>query len=91
MVSSGLLAVAVGSAAMLVGLAVVSGIVISVVNDGELHKEQMMASPPPPPPARRELFEDDRLKRAAAKGAQFNLNSNERSSLAAFARRGLKR
>ena len=91
MVAPGLIAVFVGSAAMLVGLAVVSGIVINVVNDGELHKEQMMASPPPPPPARRELFEDDRLKRAAAKGAQFNLNSNERSSLAAFARRGLKR
>ena len=93
MVAPGLIAVFVGSAAMLVGLAVVSGIVINVVNDGELHKEQMMASPPPPPPggSRRQLFEDDHLKRAAAKGAQFNLNSNERSSLAAFARRGLKR
>tara|TARA_X000001036_G_scaffold223662_1_gene209335 strand:- start:4405 stop:4677 length:273 start_codon:yes stop_codon:yes gene_type:complete len=90
MVSSGLLAVGVGSAAMLIGLAVVSGIVISVVNDGELHKEQMMASPPPPPPpARRELFEQDLRKRAAA--SSFDLNAKEHATLASFARRNLKR
>ena len=89
MVSSGLLAVGVGSAAMLIGLAVVSGIVISVVNDGELHKEQMMASPPPPPPDGRRLFEEDLRKRAAA--SSFDLNAKEHATLASFARRNLKR
>ena len=85
-----MLAVAIGSAAMFVGLAIVSGIVINVVNDGELHKEQMMASPPPPPPtARRELFEDIQPRDAATKS--FKLDAKEHATLATFARRGLKR
>ena len=90
MVAPGLIAVFVGSAAMLVGLAVVSGIVINVVNDGELHKEQMMASPPPPPPDGRRLFEEaqpfDEPPRTT-----YKLNAKEHATLATFARRGLKR
>ena len=90
MVSPGLLAVAIGSAAMFVGLAVVSGIVINVVNDGELHKEQMMASPPPPPPERRQLFEKAQPFDEPP-GSNFNLNAKEHATLSTFARRGLKR
>ena len=91
MVSPGLIAVAVGSTTLFVGLAVVSGIVINVVNDGELHKEQMMASPPPPPPvARRQLFEKGNQPRDAT-GGSFNLNSKEHAALSSFAHHGLKR
>ncbi len=74
---------------MFVGLAVVSGIVIHVVNDGELHKEQMMASPPPPPPERR-LFEEAQPFDEPP-SSTYKLNAKEHASLATFARRGLKR
>lgn len=57
--NTGTLVALAGTAVLLIGLSIVTGIVVNVVNNGETHKEEMMMSPPPPPPAtsRRELFD----------------------------------
>lgn len=77
---------------MLISLGIISGIVIKVVNDGEVHKDEMMrTASPPPPSARRELFETGAYQRATSKGPQFVLHANEKAALSLFARRGLQR
>ena len=87
--STGVIAAIVGTAALIIGLAVVTGIVVNVVNKGETHKEQMMASPPPPP-ARRELFESDQLFKAP-KGTLFKFTPTEKSAFASPRLRPLSR
>ena len=88
--STGVIAAIVGFAALLVGLSIVTGIVVNVVNKGEQHKENMMASPPPPPPARRELFESDQLFQAP-KSNLFKFTPSEKSAFASPRLRPLSR
>ncbi len=87
--STGVIAAIIGTLALIVGLAIVTGIVVNVVSKGETHKEQMMASPPPPP-ARRELFESDRLF-GAPKGNTFKFTPTEKSAFASPRLRPLSR
>lgn len=87
--STGVIAAIVGTAALIIGLAVVTGIVVNVVNKGETHKEQMMASPPPPP-ASRQLFESDQLFQAP-KGNLFKFTPSEKSAFASPRLRPLSR
>ena len=88
--SAGVIAALVGTAALLVGLSIVTGIVVNVVNKGEQHKENMMASPPPPPASRRELFESDQLFQAP-KGNLFKFTPSEKSAFASPRLRPLTR
>ena len=88
--SAGVIAALIGTLALLVGLAIVTGIVVNVVNKGEQHKENMMASPPPPPPARRELFESKRLFEPT-NGNGFKLTPSEKAAFASPRLRPLTR
>ena len=83
--STGTLVAIAGTACLLIGLAIVTGIVVAVVNKGEDHKEKMMASPPPPPATSRQLF-DERLFEPP-KDAGFKLNLGEKAKLDAGYRR----
>jgi len=82
--STGTLAAIAGCVCLAIAMAIVGGIVVSVVNKGEDHKEKMMASPPPPP-ARRELFDQNLFQ--PPKDAGFNLNVGEKAKLDAGHRR----
>ncbi len=88
--STGVIAAIAGTAALIIGLAIVTGIVVNVVNKGETHKEQMMASPPPPPASRRELFESDKLFQAP-NGNSFKFTPSEKSLFASPRLRPLSR
>lgn len=68
---------------MLIGLAIVTGIVVAVVNKGEDNKDAMMASPPPPPApeSRRQLFEHKLFQ--PPKDAGFKLSMDEKAKLKA--------
>lgn len=83
--NTGTLAAIAGTAVLLIGLSVVTGIVVNVVNKGETHKEEMMMSPPPPPASRRELFDPDLFEPPVNK---FKLTPGEAT---AFSHQGLKR
>ena len=88
--STGVIAAIVGTAALLIGLGIVTGIVVNVVNKGETHKEQMMASPPPPPASSRQLFESERLFQAP-KGNSFKFTPTEKAAFASPRLRPLSR
>jgi hypothetical protein len=69
------IAVWLGVGALIAAAAIIGGIVVNVLNDGENHKEAMMRSPPPsPPPARREMEE-----LVHPKGSHFEFNKAERA------------
>lgn len=79
------LAVWLGVGALVVAAAIIGGIVVNVLNDGENHKEAMMTSPPPsPPPARRAMEEMPHIKGGSG---HFELNKAERALFSTLAHR----
>jgi len=77
------IAVWLGIGALIAAAAIIGGIVVSVLNDGENHKENMMTSPPPSPPAARRAMEDELY----TKGNHFELTKAERSLFSTLAHR----
>jgi len=79
------LAVWLGVGALVVAAAIIGGIVVNVLNDGENHKEAMMTSPPPsPPPVRRAMEEMPHFKGGSG---HFELNKAERALFSTLAHR----
>jgi len=79
------IAIWAGIAALVVGGAVIGGIIVSVLNDGETHKDNMMTSPPPaPPPVRMRAMEETAQHKG---GSHFELNKAERALFSTLAHR----
>ena len=77
-------AVWLGVGALIAAAAIIGGIVVNVLNDGENHKEAMMRSPPPaPPPGGRRAMEDELY----TKGNHFELTKAERALFSTLAHR----
>ena len=76
-----------GIAVAVVAVAIISGIILRVLNDGEHHKESMMKFPPPaPPPARmRAMQEFEETYRTG--NAHFDLTKDEKAVFATLAHR----
>lgn len=88
--NTGTMAALAGTAVLLIGLSIVTGIVVNVVNNGETHKEEMMMSPPPPPAvSRRELFDPNLFE--PPQGNAFKLKPGEASVLDSLSHQPLKR
>ncbi len=82
------LAIFGGLALAVVACAIIGGMVISVLNDGENHKEAMMQSPPPsPPPAARMRAMSDHQEIYGRGNAHFDLNKNEKAFFQTLAQR----
>ena len=80
------LAVWLGVGALVVAAAIIGGIVVNVLNDGENHKEAMMTSPPPaPPPARMRAMEE--MPHIKGGSGHFELNKAERALFSTLAHR----
>lgn len=82
------LAIFGGLALAAVAVAIIGGMVINVLNDGENHKEAMMRSPPPsPPPAagRRAMAEHHEIYGRG--NAHFDLTKNEKALFQTLAQR----
>ena len=77
----GCLAVAV------IALAVIGGIVLSVLNDGENHKDAMMMSPPPAPPPARMRAMSEHQEIYGRGNAHFDLTKNEKALFQTLAHR----
>ena len=78
------IAVWLGIGALIAAAAIIGGIVVSVLNDGENHKENMMTSPPPSPPARMRAMEEMVYPKG---NGHFELNKAERSLFSTLAHR----
>ena len=79
------IAVWAGVVALVVASAIIGGIVVNVLNDGENHKEAMMTSPPPaPPPARMRAMEEMVQNKG---GGHFELTKSERALFSTLAHR----
>ncbi len=79
------IAVWLGIGALIAAAAIIGGIVVSVLNDGENHKENMMTSPPPSPPVSRMRAMEEVLY---TKGnGHFELNKAERALFSTLAHR----
>lgn len=67
-----------GIAAAVVAIAIISGIILNVLNDGENHKESMLKSPPPPssPTRMRAMQEFEETYRTG--NAHFDLTKDEK-------------
>ena len=76
-------AVWLGVGALIAAAAIIGGIVVNVLNDGENHKEAMMRSPPPAPPPVRRAMEDELY----TKGNHFELSKAERALFSTLAHR----
>ena len=76
-------AVWLGVGALIAAAAIIGGIVVNVLNDGENHKEAMMRSPPPAPPPVRRAMEDELY----TKGNHFELTKAERALFSTLAHR----
>ena len=78
-----------GLAVAVIALAIIGGIVLSVLNDGETHKDAMMMSPPPaPPPARmRAMSEHEEIYGRG--NAHFDLTKKEKAIFSSLANRKL--
>ena len=76
-----------GIAVAVVATAIIAGIIINVLNDGEQHKEAMMKSPPPPSsPARmRAMQEFEEIY--STSNAHFDLTKDEKAVFEALAHR----
>jgi len=76
-----------GIAAAVVATAIISGIIINVLNDGDNHMHAMMKSPPPPaPPARmRAMQEFEEIY--SASNAHFGLTKDEKAMFETLAHR----
>jgi hypothetical protein len=76
-------AVWLGVGALIAAAAIIGGIVVNVLNDGENHKEAMMQSPPPAPPPVRRAMQDELY----TKGNHFELTKAERALFSTLAHR----
>lgn len=74
-----------GLAVAVIALAVIGGIVLSVLNDGENHKDAMMMSPPPPPVRMRAMSEHEEIYGSG--NAHFDLSKNEKAVFSSLAHR----
>ena len=83
--STATLAAIAGCVCLAIAMAIITGIVVAVINKGEDNKEAMMASPPPPPAARRELFDEKLFE--PPKDTGFKLKLAEKAKLEAAHRR----
>ena len=73
-----------GLAVAVIAVAIISGIILNVLNDGENHKEAMMMSPPPSPPTSRMR----EMEEVYGKGnAHFDLTKNEKAIFQTLAHR----
>ena len=80
------IAVWAGVVALVVAAAVIGGIIVKVLNDGESHKEAMLQSPPPaPPPARMRAMEE--MPHAKGGSGHFELTKSERALFSTLAHR----
>jgi len=79
-----------GLAVAAIALAVVGGIVLSVLNDGETHKDAMMMSPPPsPPPGARMRAMSEHEEIYGNGNAHFDLTKKEKAVFSSLAHRKL--
>lgn len=79
------IAVWAGVVALVVAAAIIGGIVVKVLNDGETHKESMMMSPPPaPPPGSRMRSMAEQVQN---KDGRFDLSKSERALFSTLAHR----
>lgn len=76
-----------GIAVAVIATAIIAGIVINVLNDGEHHKEAMMKSPPPPAsPARmRAMQEFEEIYRTG--NVHFDFTKDEKAVFETLAHR----
>jgi len=76
-----------GIAAAVVAIAIISGIILNVLNDGENHKESMLKSPPPPssPTRMRAMQEFEETYRTG--NAHFDLTKDEKGVFETLAHR----
>ena len=81
------LAIFGGLAVAVVACAIIGGMVIGVLNDGENHKEAMMQSPPPAPPPVRMRAMAEHQEIYGKPGSHFDLTKDEHKIFATLARR----
>ena len=75
-----------GVVALVIAAAIIGGIVVKVLNDGETHKENMMSSPPPaPPPVRMRAMEE--MGQHTKGTGHFELTKSERALFSTLAHR----
>ena len=79
------LAIFGGLALAAVAVAIIGGMVINVLNDGENHKDAMMMSPPPPPVRMRAMSEHEEIYGSG--NAHFDLSKNEKAVFSSLAHR----
>ena len=75
------IAIWAGIGALVVGGSIIGGVIVSVLNDGESHKDNMMTSPPPAPPpvSRMRAMEEEVQHKGGSGASHFELNKAERS------------
>jgi hypothetical protein len=78
-----------GLAVAVIALAIVSGIVLSVLNDGENHKDAMMMSPPPSPPPVRMRAMTEHQEIYGHGNSHFELTQKEKAVFSSLAHRKL--
>ena len=77
-----------GLAVAVIALAVIGGIVLSVLNDGENHKDAMMMSPPPaPPPGARMRAMSEHEEIYGRGNSHFDLSKKEKAIFSSLAHR----
>lgn len=81
------IAVWAGIAALAVGGSIIGGVIVSVLNDGENHKDNMMTSPPPPPASRMRAMEEAVQHKGGSGASHFELNKAERALFSTLAHR----
>lgn len=78
-----------GLAVAVIALAIVGGIVLSVLNDGENHKDAMMMSPPPSPPPVRMRAMTEHQEIYGRGNSHFELTQKEKAVFSSLAHRKL--
>jgi hypothetical protein len=81
------IAVWIGVVALIISGAIIGGIVVNVLNDGENHKENMMTSPPPPPASRMRAMEDMAQNKGGGSGSHFELTKADRALFSTLSHR----
>ena len=77
-----------GIATLVVSGSILGGIVASVINEGDHHKEKMVTSPPPPAPPAARMRAMSEHEELYGKGVNsFSLNKDERKLFTTLAQR----